>query len=153
MTKESSIIHKNKKAYHDYEILEELQTGIILSGPEVKSCRNKKVQLKGSYVSIQNNKVWLKGAHISPYSFDAQKEKYDPNRNRELLIHKKEIIKLEQKLNTQGITIIPLNFHFKKGLIKVNIGICRGKKMHDKRADLKKKAQNLEINRALKKYQ
>lgn len=142
----------NKKAYHDYEILDQLEAGIILSGPEVKSCRQKKIQLKGSYISFENNRVWLKGCHISPYKFDSQVKNYDPTQKRELLLNKKEIFKLEQKLNEQGNTIVPLNFHLKKGLIKVDIALVKGKKLHDKRSDLKKKAQNLEIRRQLKKF-
>lgn len=142
----------NKKAYHDHEILEEIEAGIVLSGAEVKSCREQKIQLKGSFVSIHSGHVWLKGAHISPYRFDANKADYDPARPRILLLNKKEALTLEQRLNAGGLTVIPLNFHFKKGLIKVDIALARGKKSHDKRADLKKKAENLEIRRQLKKY-
>lgn len=147
----NSQLTANKKAYHDYEILETIEAGIVLSGPEVKSCRDKKVQLKGSYVIFEKGRVWIKGSHISPYRFDAHIKTYDPVRKRELLLLKSEALKLEQRLNERGNTLIPLNFHLKKGLIKVDIGLARGKKVHDKRGDLKKKAQNLEIRRQLKK--
>ncbi|MBU2524500.1 SsrA-binding protein SmpB [Patescibacteria group bacterium] len=148
----SQELAKNKKAYHDYEILDTLEVGIILTGPEVKSCRIKKVQLKGSYVSFESGKPLIKSSHISPYKNDSNKDKFDPERYREILMHKKEALKLEHKLNEQGISIVPLKLYLKKGLIKASIGICKGKQLHDKRRDLKKKEQNLEIKRALKKY-
>ncbi|MBD3270422.1 SsrA-binding protein SmpB [Candidatus Peregrinibacteria bacterium] len=145
---------KNKQAFHNYEVLEKYEAGINLTGGEVKSIRAGNVNIKPGYAGVENGEVILKNIHISPYkpAADAQKN-YEPERPRKLLLHKKEIELLERSLNTQGTTLIPLGLHQKKGKIKVSLGICRGKKHHDKRQDLKKKAQDLEIKRTLKKYQ
>jgi len=143
-------LSKNKKAYHDYEILETFETGIKLLGPEVKSCRSGNINLKGAYISIDaKSEVWLEKAHISPYKL-ASKHNPDPYRKRKLLLHEKEIHKIETKLNEQSVTCVPLELYTKGGLLKLKIGLVRGKKQYDKRADLKKKAQNLDIARALK---
>lgn len=143
-------LSKNKKAFHDYEILETFEAGIQLIGPEVKSCRTGNLNLKGSYISISpKHEVWLEKAHISPYKL-AGKNNADPYRNRKLLLNEKEISKIETKLNEQGVTCVPLELYTKGGLLKLKIGLVKGKKLYDKRGDLKKKAQNLDIARALK---
>ena len=146
-------IVENKKAFHDYEILEKLEAGIVLTGPEVKSCRDKAVNLKGSYVNIHNNFVYAEGIHISPYR-QADKEnagaKYNPTHRRRLLLHLKQIEALATKLNEQGVTIVPLELYLKGSLIKLVIGLCRGRKLYDKREMLKSRAQNLDVARALK---
>lgn len=145
------IISKNKKAFHDYEILERIEAGIILTGSEIKSIRNGNINLKGSYVSIKKGKPFLNESHISPYKFSGD-EDYNPTRNRELLLKKKEVSKLETKLNEKGNTLIPLQVYLIKGLAKIELGLCRGKKQFDKRHDLKKKSQDKEIKRTLKNY-
>jgi len=141
---------KNKKAFHDYEILETFEAGIQLLGPEVKSCKASNCNLKGGYVDIDSkHQVWLNEVHISPYKF-ANKNNPNPTRKRKLLLNEKEILKILKQLNETGTTCVPLEMYTKGGLIKIKIALVRGKKLYDKRADLKKKSQNLDIARALK---
>jgi SsrA-binding protein len=145
-------LSKNKKAFHDYEILEKFEAGIALNGDEVKSIRNGQANLKGSYIDVLGSEAFLNEAHISRYKLSSRKD-YDPTRKRKLLLHKKQILKIEQAAKEKGKTVVPLELYLKGGLIKVEVGICRGKKLHDKREVLKKRAQDLEIKRQLKKYQ
>lgn len=150
----TSLITKNKKAYFDYEILEKFEAGIILTGAEVKSIKSGGVQLKGSYVAVGGGKVVVENMHISPYRQSAahREGNYDPTRRRELLLHKKEINYLSGLTAQKGQTIIPLEIFLKNNLIKVLLGVCRGKKAHDKRGVLKKRAETREIDLALKKF-
>ncbi len=151
--KTSSIKVKNKKAYADFNILETLEAGIVLTGPEVKSITYSRANLKGSYIDIDtNNEAYIKNAHISKYKHAQNQQQYNPTAKRKLLLHKKEIKKLQEKQKEPGITLIPLDFHISHNKIKVTIGICKGKKKYDKRNDLKKRAQNLEIKRTLKHF-
>jgi SsrA-binding protein len=150
-TPESSLLAKNKKAYHDYEVLDTYEAGIMLTGPEVKSCREHRANLKGSHVHIHNNAAFAEGIHISPYRF-APDKKYNPTQSRKLLLHQKQIDKLDVSLNEQGVAIVPLKLYLKGSLIKVEVGVCRGRKLHDKRDMLKKRSQDLETNRAIKNY-
>ena len=143
------ILAKNKKALHDYEVLEKFVAGIVLHGYEMKALRVGQVNLKGSYVSLKSGEAWAKNIHISPYKHASIKD-YDPTRPRKLLLTKKEIAKLTSQESQKGITIVPLDIHLKNNLAKMSIGVCRGKKLHDKRADLKKKAQQKEINQTIK---
>lgn len=142
---------KNRKAYHDYEILETFEAGIILNGDEVKSIKNGLANLKGGFVDTDENSAYINGVHISRYKNSSSKRS-EPERRRKLLLHIKEIEKIGAEINQKGVTAIPLEFYAKKGLIKVNIGICRGKKLHDKRETLKRKAQDIEIQRQIKKF-
>ncbi len=138
----------NKKAYHDYEILETFEAGIKLLGSEVKSCKAGQVNLKGAYIKVAvtptKHLAYIIGMHIAPYKF-ARQEGYDPLRTRELLLHKKEILKLAGKVKEKGLSIIPLKLYQKNGLIKLEIGLCKGKKLYDKREELKKKAIKKEM--------
>lgn len=145
---------QNKKAFVDFEVLEKMEAGIVLSGPEVKSARASHVSLKGSFMEIsEREEAWVRNVHISPYKQAATQQKdYTPTKKRKLLLHANEINKLRSQLETKGITIIPLDFHLSHNTVKVTLGICRAKKKHDRRHELKTKAQNLEINRVLKKY-
>lgn len=145
------ILAKNKKAFFNYEILADFEAGIKLMGSEVKSCRLSNINLKGSYVTPRNEELWLENVHISQYKF-ANQNNHDPFRKRKLLLNRKEINKILAESSTPGITIVPLEMYLKHGLVKVKIGICRGKKQHDKRHDLKQKAQKMEIKRALKRF-
>jgi len=151
---QSSTLAKNKKAFADFEVIEKYEAGIALTGPEVKSVRAGHSNLKGSYAEITKKKeLYAKGIHVSPYKPAVQQQKeYSPVRKRKLLLHKKEIEKLETELNEKGTTLIPLDLHLSKNKIKLTIGVCRGKKKHDRRNELKKRAQNIDINRALKNY-
>ncbi len=135
-----------------YEILEKLETGIVLSGAEVKSIRAHQVNLKGSFVEISNrNEVWTRNIHISPYK-QAPQADYSPTQKRKLLLHKIQIEKLKKGLEIKGTSIIPLDFHLSHNRIKLTIGVCQSKKKHDRRNELKKRSQDLEVRRTLKKY-
>lgn len=141
---------KNKKAYAFYDVLEKIEAGVQLTGGEVKSVKAGQVNLKGSYIDIGDKAAWLRNVHVTNYKYDHNPQ--EPARIRKLLLHKEQLLKLEQQQTQKGITLIPLEIYGVKNLVKVLIGICRGKKMHDRREDLKKKAQNIDIKRALKKY-
>jgi len=142
---------KNKKAYHDYQILEDFEAGIVLNGDEVKSIKNGRSNLKGSFVDTLNEEAFINEAHISRYENSAR-QTHDPTRKRKLLLSKKEILKIDQAINQDGVTAIPLQLYSKKGLIKLKLGICRGKQLHDKRHDLKKRAQEMDVKRQLKNF-
>lgn len=142
---------KNKKAFHDYEILEKYEAGIVLLGDEVKSIRSGLANLKGSFIDVENEEAFINNMHISKYKKSARKE-LDPARKRKLLLHKKEILAILRNLEQKGITATPLEIYLKNGLIKITVGICRGKKLYDKRETIRKREQNLEINRELKKF-
>jgi SsrA-binding protein len=144
------IINKNKKAYFDYEVVEEYKAGIMLTGPEIKSVRNGNVNLKGAYISIQNGEAFLKGVNISRYKYDSNPD-YDPFRVRKLLLKEREIYKISNNLNTQGITVIPLAIGIDGKFAKIQIGIVRGKKKHDKRHAIKDRDTKRQAQRAIKK--
>ncbi len=144
-------IAKNKKAYFDYEILEDFEAGIMLRGHEVKAARAGKVNLKGSHVIVKDEGVFVQGMHVGMYE-QANLTSYDPYRPRQILLHAKERDQLVRAENESGSTVIPLEMYLKKGLIKLKIGIVRGKKKHDKRHGLKQKSQDRDVQRALKRY-
>ena len=143
------LIANNKKAYHDYFILDTYETGISLAGTEVKSLRMGKCSIKESYVRIENGEVFINGMHISPYEKGNIFNK-DPLRPRKLLLHKYEINKLLGKTKEKGIAIVPLKVYFKGSLVKVEIGLAKGKKLYDKRQDIAKKDQQREASRDFK---
>ena len=140
------IIAENRKAFHDYFIEEKYECGVVLSGTEVKSLRMGKVNLKDSYVQVKEGEIWLIGVHISPYEM-GNRFNLDPMRSRKLLMHKKEIIRLYSVTKQDGLTLVPTKCYFKDGKVKVEIGLARGKKLYDKRDDLKKKAMKRETER------
>ena len=143
------LIANNKKAYHDYFILDTFEAGISLAGTEVKSLRMGKCSIKEAYVRIENGEVVIYGMHISPYEKGNIFNK-DPLRPRKLLLHRYEINKLLGKTKEKGIAIIPLKVYFKGSLVKVQIGLARGKKLYDKRQDIAKKDQQREADREFK---
>ncbi len=145
-------IAKNKKAYHDYFIIETFEAGVELMGSEVKSIRNGRVNLKDSWCSIVKGELFVNGLHISVYEQGAMWCK-DPLRVRKLLMHKKEIMKLMGQEQQQGYAIIPLGMYFKGNRVKLEIGLCKGKKLYDKREDMAKKSAKRTIERALKEKQ
>ena len=132
------IISSNKKAFHDFQILEKLEAGIKLTGAEVKSVKNGSVSLKESFVRIENGELFIKNLHISPYKF-ARSDNHDPVRNRKLLVNKKELNQLFGATQKEGLTIVPLNIYLKNGFIKLEIATAKGKKKWDKREDIRKK--------------
>ena len=145
------LIAKNPTARHNYTITETYEAGIVLTGTEIKSIRNGKVNIKDTYVTIKNGEVWVLGMHISPYEHGNIFNK-DPLRDRKLLLNKREINKLYGMIKTKGISIIPLSMYFKGNKVKLEIGIGKGKKLFDKRDDMAKKDADMKIRRALKDY-
>lgn len=143
------IIAENRKARHDYFILESIEAGMVLKGTEVKSMRAGRVNLKDSFIFIQNNEAFIEGMHVSPYE-QGNIFNVDPLRKRKLLLHKKEIIKLRQKTQEQGLSIVPLKLYFNDGRVKAEIAVVRGKKLYDKRATEAKRTAEREIHRALR---
>ena len=143
---ETKLIAKNPNAYHNYEIKDTIEAGIELSGTEIKSIRNGKINLKDSYAIIKNGEAFVYGIHISPYEFGNIYNK-DPLRTRKLLLHKHEINKLFGQIQQQGISLVPISAYFKGSKVKIQIGIGKGKKLFDKREDLKRKDDNIYIQR------
>ena len=143
------IIAKNKKAYHEYFVLESYEAGISLSGTEVKSLRAGAVNLKDAWCSIDKGELLIKQMHISPYDHGNIFNK-PPTRDRKLLMHKREIMRLLGTIKQQGLTLIPLSLYFKGSLVKVELGLCRGKQLHDKRTVAAKKDADRAIMRAMK---
>ena len=141
-------IAKNPVARHNYEILETIEAGIVLAGTEIKSIRNGKVNLKDSYAAINNGEAYIYSMHISPYEQGNIYNK-DPLRTRKLLLNKKEIYKLTGQIQQKGYTLVPISLYFKDSIVKVELGIGKGKKLYDKREDLKKKDSELYIKRHL----
>ena len=144
-------IARNRKAFHDYFIEERYEAGIELFGTEVKSLRQGTVNLKDSWCDISNGEIWIKQMHISPYE-KGNIFNRDPIRPRKLLMHKKEIMKLYGTLKQEGLTLVPLSLYFKNSRVKVEVGLCRGKKLYDKRADMAKKDAKRTIERTLKNH-
>ncbi len=140
---------QNKKAYFNYEILEEFEAGLELLGGEVKSVRSKNISLKEAFATSKKNELWLTNAHISPYK-PAQTKDYEPTRPRKLLLSRKEINRIIGQLSAGSLTLVPLKVYDKRGKIKVLLGLARGKKKHDKRETLKKKDLKREAERDLK---
>ena len=149
MNNSTKTIAQNKKAFHDYFVLEQYETGIELSGTEVKSIRQGRVNLKDSFCSIDKGEIFVYGMHISPYEKGNIFNK-DPLRKRKLLMHKKEILRLFGTVKQEGYSLIPLSLYFKGPRVKMNLGLCKGKKLYDKRADIAKKEANREMERHLK---
>lgn len=143
----NSVFAENRKARHDYTVLETIECGIALSGTEVKSVRRGGVSLAGSYAAVLKGELWLVGADISAYEF-GNRFNHDPKRNRKLLVHAKEVRELQMKSEAKGLTLVPLKMFLKHGRVKVDLGVCRGKALHDKRDALKKKAICRDLERA-----
>jgi SsrA-binding protein len=144
------IVSTNKKARFNYEIIEKIEAGISLKGTEVKSVRNKNVSIGESYAQIKENEVFLHNLHISPYE-QGNRENHDPIRVRKLLLHKQEIKKLVSKIQLKGLSLVPLSIYLRKGKIKVELAVGRGKRLVDKRESIKKKTIQREIDRIVKK--
>ncbi len=150
MPEKSKNIAQNKKARHDYAVLDTLEAGIALTGTEVKSCRAGGVSLVDSYATIREGNLILLGTHIAPYAF-GNRENHEERRNRRLLVHKKEILRLKKNIEQKGLTLIPLSFYFNShGRVKVSIGICRGKNAGDKRETLKEREDKRDMDRMRK---
>ena len=150
MKRERKTIAKNRRAFHEYEILERFEAGIELSGTEVRSLRENTCQLTDCFVLIRGGEAWLHNVHIAPYR-NGNIANVDPDRKRKLLLHKKEIRLIEQKVRERGMAVVPTQMYFKENsLVKVEIAVARGKKIHDKRQSIAERDQQRDIQRALK---
>ncbi|MBN2790820.1 MAG: SsrA-binding protein SmpB [Candidatus Delongbacteria bacterium] len=142
---------RNKKAFHDYEILETHEAGMVLAGSEVKSIKQGRISLKESYCKFIDNELYVIGMHISEFK-NASIYQHDITRNRKLLMHKRELIKLGVKLQNTGLTVIPLKVYKKKHLIKIEIGLCKGKREYEKRQTIKDRENKIELDRVMKSF-
>lgn len=143
------VVTVNRKARHDYEIEETYKAGIALTGTEIKSVREGKVNLQDSFARVENGEVWLHNAHISPYEA-GNRYNVDPRRPRKLLLHRREIERLQGKVEQRGLTLIPLRMHLRGGRAKLEIGLARGKRLYDRREDIAKRTAQRDVERALK---
>jgi SsrA-binding protein len=144
---QSRSIATNRRARHEYEILETIEAGLVLRGTEVKSLRDSQVTFKDAYATIRNAEGWLRGCHINPYSHGTDAN-HDPERDRKLLLHKKELSRLAGKVAERGLTLVPLRLYFKDGRVKIELGLARGKKLHDKRSAIKERDVKREMDHA-----
>jgi len=140
------IIAKNRKARHNFHVLETYEAGVVLMGTEVKACRAGNFSLAEAYAKATDGEMWLIAAHIAPYDH-GNRNNHAPSRNRKLLMHKREIQRLTQQVEAKGLTLVPLCAYFSKGKVKVEVGLCRGKNVHDKRHDLKRRSDENETRR------
>ncbi|HSM37579.1 MAG TPA: SsrA-binding protein SmpB [Longimicrobiales bacterium] len=143
------IIARNKRASRDYHILDRYEAGLVLTGPEVKSLRAGKVSIAEAFARVDRDEVWLHGAHITPYD-PAGPWNGDPTRPRKLLLQRKQIRRLIGATQEKGLTLVPLDLYFRRGLAKLTLALARGKKLHDRREDLKRKAADREMERAMR---
>lgn len=143
------IIAKNRKAYFEYEIIEKIEAGMVLTGTEVKSIRNRDVSINESFAHIDNGEIFIYEMHIGQYK-QGNRQNHEPKRLRKLLLHKREIDKIIGKVNQKGYTMVPLSLYFKDGIVKVELALVRGKSKVDKRDDIKKRAVEREIQRAMR---
>jgi SsrA-binding protein len=143
-----NVVLRNRKARHEFEVLEELEAGLVLEGAEVKSLRAGRASFNDAYAAVEEGELWLHNLHISPYE-SAHIDLPDPLRRRKLLVHRRELHRLTVKTAERGFTLVPLDLHFTRGVVKVSLGLARGKKLHDKRDSLKKDVMRREVERAL----
>jgi SsrA-binding protein len=145
---EQKVVASNRKARHEYEVLETVQAGIELKGPEVKSIRAGNVSFQDAHARVERGQIWLYSLHVSPYE-QANRFNVDPVRPRRLLLNKQEIRRLATKVEEKGLTLVPLDLHFSRGYVKVTLAVGRGRKLHDKRDALKRREQDREARRAV----
>ena len=147
--KGTKVVASNRRARHDYDILETFESGIALKGSEVKSLRDGKIQLKDSFARVQDGEMWLYGVHISPYAFAHGPNAHDPDRPRKLLLHRAEIDELTGRTQQESLTLIPLSVYFKDGRAKVELGLGKGRRQYDKRQAIAKRDADREAARAM----
>ena len=145
------VVGRNRKARHEYEILDTYEAGMVLKGPEVKSLRAGKLDFNDAFARVEQGEMWLYSLHISPYE-QANRANVDPDRVRKLLLHRAEIGRLSSKTQEKGLTLVPLEVYFRKGNAKVTLGLARGRRLYDKREKLKQKTQDMEARRAMGKH-
>ncbi len=149
MSDNVKIIAQNKKARFDYFVEEHYECGVVLEGTEVKSVKNGNVSFADSFAEIINNEVWMRNFHISEYSYSSVFN-HNPDRVKKLLVHKEEIKRLKRKIDEKGFTLIPLDIYLKQGLVKITLGVCKGKKQYDKRETIKERDVNRDLSREFK---
>ena len=147
--KGTKVVASNRRARHDYDILDTFECGIALKGSEVKSLRDSKVQLKDSFARVQDGEMWLHGVHISPYPFASVQDAPDPERTRKLLLHRAEIEELGARTQQESLTLVPLSVYFKDGLAKVELALAKGRRRYDKRQAIAKRDADREADRAI----
>ena len=145
----NKVVAQNRRARHDFEILDEWECGIVLVGSEVKSLREAKVQLKDSHARVENGELWLFGVHIAPYAFSFGRDGHDPDRKRKLLANRSEIEEMAERTQKEGLTLVPLSIYFKDGRVKVEVALARGRKNVDKRQALAKRDAAMDAKREL----
>ena len=145
------LVGRNRKARHEYEILDTHEAGIVLKGPEVKSLRAGQLAFRDAFARVEGGEIWLYNLHISPYE-QANRANEEPDRVRKLLMHREEIRRLLSKTEEKGLTLIPLEIYFRKGNVKVLLGVARGRRLYDKREKLKKQTQDREAKRAMSEH-
>jgi len=147
--KSDRTITANKKAFHDYLILDSFEAGLVLTGTEIKSIRQGRVNIRDSYAKSQNGELWLMNAHIAQYK-EGNRYNHEPTRPRKLLLHKKEIRYLTNEVAKKGLTLVPLKMYLKNGRAKVEVGVAKGKKLHDKRISIRQRDTERQIEKAIK---
>lgn len=143
------MVASNRKARHDYDILDTFEAGVALVGSEVKSLRTSKVQLKDSYAYLRGNELWLKGVHIAPYSHSHGADGHEPERERKLLLHRRQIDELRSRTEREQLTVVPLSVYFKDSNAKVELGLVRGRRSHDKRHAMAERDARRDVERAM----
>lgn len=146
-----NVVAQNKKAHYDYEITETFEAGIVLTGTEIKSVRQARINIRDGFARVRNGEVWLSNVHISPFD-EGNIWNVDPTRSRKLLLHKKQIAKIEAEISQAGMSFVPLRVYIKDGFAKVLMGLAKGKKNYDKRETIKRKEQNRDIAKQLKAF-
>ena len=149
--KAQKIIAQNKKAWHDYFVDEKYEAGVVLTGTEIKSIRQGRVNLKDSYCEVTGGELFAVGIHISPYE-QGNRYNHEPLRDKKLLMHRREIMKLQGLIQQKGYTLVPLSLYFSGGYVKAELGLCRGKKLYDKREDAARRDMRREAERAMKEH-
>jgi len=144
-----STIAQNRRARHDYDIVERFEAGIVLRGTEIKSVREHNVQLVGAYARVRDGELWLQDMHIAPYSHTGY-TRHEPQRERKLLLHRREIRRVRELLEEKGLTLIPLSLYLKRGKAKIELGVARGRKQYDRREAIKERDQSREMARAVR---
>ena len=149
MTDDEKLIASNRRARHNFEVLETVEAGLVLQGTEVKALRDGRADLKESYARVEGGEAWLLGCHVSPYA-QGNRANHEPLRPRKLLLHKREIARLMGKVMEKGLTLVPLRLYFKGGRVKVELGLARGRKTLDKRHVIREREERREMDRALR---
>jgi SsrA-binding protein len=143
------VVTSNRRAFHDYEILETVEAGLVLTGTEIKSIRDGKATISEAYARIENGELWLIGSNVAPYTH-GNRANHIPDRPRKLLVHRRELARLRAAIEQRGLTLVPLRLHLKQSLAKVDIGVARGKKLYDKRASEAERQSRRDVDRALR---